>query len=140
MMDRRGVISMPLRLTLAILVISLSLPVVDAALQIQEREAALNLCVQQGENILNAATVVYYQGEGSMRTLIVDLPPEAALCLMSPAGISITFKGENIGNIWPDEPLFPIFIEGDMYLEGRETIKLEATEQNGVYGVMVTKA
>ena len=136
MMCRRAVIDLPLRLTLTLLILSLSIPVADAALQMQERDVAVRECGIQAEALLDAATVVYFQGDGSSRHVPLTLPPSASLAVME-GGVIIEHDGNAMGTLRPTNPSFILHQDHPITLNDGDVVELTAVEKNGVHGVMV---
>lgn len=133
---RKAVIDLPLRLMLTLLILSLSLPVADAALQMQEREAAIRDCGIQADALLEAATVVYFQGDGSSRSIAVTLPPSSTLTVVD-GGLIIEYDGRASGTLMPRNPSFPLFHDHPLTLKDGDLVQLTAFERDGVHGVRV---
>ncbi len=136
MMCRRAVIDLPLRLTLTLLILSLSLPVADAALQMQERDAAMRDCGIQADALLDAATVVYFQGDGSSRHVPLTLPSSSSLTVVE-GGLIMEHEGKALGTAILKNPSFPLFHEHPLSLKDGDMVELTAVEKDGIHGVMV---
>lgn len=73
-MNRRGVLGMPVRLAMAILILALCVPPLAAAVEDYRGDNVAAEASDDAEAIAGAAAAIYYEGEGSSATVHYSLP------------------------------------------------------------------
>ena len=134
---------LPLRLTVVMLVISLSVPMALSVMEEQESAAAKQAMDRGAQGIINAAIAVHYGGTGSMRSLTSDLPSGCMLEVGGPEGsleslsIRCYYKGEMLSIRYLDTHSLPLITEHTLCMEGRTAIVLHSVALMDGSGVEV---
>jgi len=130
--NRKAVMDLPLRLTVVMLVISLTVPMALSVMQEQESAAAKQALERSAQGIINAAITVHYGGTGSMRSLTVDLPSGCMLEIGGPEGstesysIRCYFHGNLISIRYLEAHNLPLVSKDPLCIEGFTAIILES--------------
>lgn len=82
-MNKMAVLDLPIRIAVVLAVLTVSLPLVGSALEHNEEMTAAAALEEQIGRITNAAAIVYFSGNGSCRTVDLDIP---AGCTVSAGG------------------------------------------------------
>lgn len=136
---RSGVIDLPLRLTITLFIIALSLPIADAALQHQQQEEAVRECRAQAASLLDVATLVFHQGEGSTRIFRVDIPQSTSIVVLEGA-LLLEYEGRNAGMVKVGNPAFLLVTESPMTLTDGDMVRLSSIRVDGSPAVGVCPA
>lgn len=137
---RKGVIGLPVRLTVAFLIISISVPVLTGMAADLKEDNAVMSASKEADRIADAVSRVYYMGAGSACAVDVSLP---AGCMMAIGGegtdaysIGIFLDGVEKDRIYLERPLVRILGDG-LDVHGKSRISVECVRLDGVYGVSV---
>jgi hypothetical protein len=108
-MDRKGVIDLPVKLMVVVLIVSLSIPLLANAMEKGERNNAGYAMNGEVDRIFSAVAAVHYSGEGASRTVSVNIPDGCELIIPGGNGsdgyvIKMTFKGKDAGIRYMDRP------------------------------------
>ena len=138
--DRRGVMSLPVKLMITMVVIAVSIPMLTAALDSNQEDMAGAEMIQETEKFKNAANLAHFSGNGCSRTVEIDLP---AGCEMSVGGtgsdaysIRMVYNGDLVSTEYFESPVLKISQE--MTFTGHMTLKLTSVEGNKVPEIEVT--
>lgn len=82
-MNKRAVLDLPIRIVVVLAVLAAALPFIGSAMEYNEEATTAAALENQIGRITNAAAVVYFSGEGSCRTVDLDIP---AGCTVSAGG------------------------------------------------------
>lgn len=104
--DRRGVMDLPLKLMVTMVILALCIPIVTAALQNTEDEIVGYGMRDDVRRIIGTATTVYRSGEGTGMTMDVSVPAGCEIILGSgsPYEISYSCGGRELGREYLSEP------------------------------------
>ena len=138
--DRKGVMSLPIKLMVTMLIITISLPLLTNVMDDSERNMADAEMEQEVGRFMNAAILAHRSGNGSSRTVSIDLP---AGCELSVGGegsdgfcVRSVYDGEVISRNYFETPA--IRISEEMTFAGRMTLKLTSDESGDIPGIRVT--
>ncbi|MCL2143580.1 MAG: hypothetical protein FWH44_04915 [Methanomassiliicoccaceae archaeon] len=115
-LNRKGVIDLPVRLMIVVLIVCISVPLLTAAVEHGESNNAALSMNKEADKIFNAAAAVHYSGEGSSRTVSVDIPGGCEMIIPGGSGsdgysLHMIFKGKDVGVRYMDNP--PIRFDTD---------------------------
>ena len=138
--DRKGIMSLPVKLMVIMIVISLSVPLLTNALNDNQESMACSEMQHEAERFKNAAVLAHFAGNGCSRTVEIDLP---AGCEMSVGGeggdaysIRLIFNGDIVSTEYFDKPALKI--EQEMAFTGHVTLKLTSVDAGGTPEIKVT--
>jgi len=119
---RKGVMDLPVKLMIVILIISLSVPMLTGAMERGESNNATAAMNSEVSRMFNAAAAVHYSGIGSSRTLSVSIPEGCEIVIAGGEGsdaysVRTLFKGDQTGIRYMDKP--PVrFITDNLVISG----------------------
>ena len=138
--DRGGIMSLPVKLMITMLIIALSVPMLTNALENNQEDMATAEMAQEAETFRNAATLAHYSGNGCSRTVEIDLP---AGCEMYVGGegsdaysIRMIYNGVLVSTEYFESPVLRIGQE--MTFTGHMTLKLTSIEGDKIPEIEVT--
>ena len=138
--DRKGVMSLPIKLMVTMLIITISLPILTDVMDDSQRDMADAEMGQEAERFMNAATLAHRSGEGSSRIVTIDLPAGCELSVGGPESdaycVRSIYNGEMVSRNYFETPALRITEE--MVFTGRVTMKLTSVYTDGIPGVEVT--
>ena len=128
--DRGGIMSLPVKLMITMVIIALSVPMLTSALDSSQEDMAGAEMSHEVQKFKNAANLAHFSGNGCSRTVEIDLP---AGCEMSVGGegsdaysIRTLYNGELISTEYFESPVLRICNE--MTFTGHMTLKLTSVE------------
>lgn len=139
--DKKGVIDLPVKLMVIVLIVSLSVPLIANAVERGESNNAGNLMNSEIDRIFNAVAAVHYSGTGATRTVSVDLPDGCELNIPGGSGsesyvIKMMFKGHDSGTRYMDRP--PVkFLTDRVTISGSCVLLITSCTVNGNSAVRV---
>lgn len=140
--DDRGVLGMPVRLAVAVLVIATMVPVVLGMVGTAEDSIGSSELEREADRLRDGAARAYYGGEGTIVSVDLRLPPGASLGVGGDGGgryvIRLIEDGEEVGRVYIDRPAVPV-LGPAAEVSGSVTVKLEAVTVDGVYGVRLVR-
>ncbi|MFA6804521.1 MAG: hypothetical protein WCR17_00835 [Candidatus Methanomethylophilaceae archaeon] len=140
-MNRMAMIGFPLRLTIAFLILSISIPVLSGMVTSLEDDNTSMAAESEAEKVSEAISKVYYSGVGGCVTVEVDIDRECYIKLGGEGAdaytIGIYHGDKETGRIYLQRPSVCIFGDG-LEVSGNCTILIECQDQNGKYGVGVS--
>jgi hypothetical protein len=119
---RNGVIDLPVKLMVILLIIAISVPLLTSAMERGEANNASYAMNSEIDRIFNAVAAVHYSGIGSSRTISVAIPDGCEIVM--PGGddengyvVKMDFKGRETGVRYMDRP--PVrLIADDLVITG----------------------
>lgn len=139
-MDRRGVIGMPVRLMVALLIVAMCVPALSFAVGNFEEETDITEVKQEAGRMVSAASSVYYRGQGNSKVIDVKVKPGCELAIdpkENAYGINVVREGRVVDTIYSQRP--PIKFIGDAVdVTGSATLRFTCEDNGGTYGVRVT--
>ena len=128
--DRKGIMSLPIRLMVTMMVIAIALPIIMTAMDGSEQDMAGAEMEKEAEKFRNAAVLAHYSGNGCSRTVQLELPAGCELSVGGQGGdaysIRMSYNGEVISTVYFESP--PLMIIQPMTFTGNMTLKLTSDE------------
>ena len=138
--DRKGVMDLPIKLMVIMIVITVSVPLLTDALDDNQEKLAYAEMQQEVSKIMNAAVLAHYSGNGSARTVEVELP---AGCEISIGGegsdaysMRSMYNGKVVSTDYFERPV--IKVENNIVVAGHVTLMLRNIDCGNVSGMEVT--
>ena len=108
-LGRKGVIDLPIRLMIVVLIVCISIPLLAGAMERGESNNAAAAMSSETDKIFNAAAAVHYSGIGSSRTVSVAIPDGSEIVIPGGGGsdaysIRMIFKGRDVGTRYMESP------------------------------------
>ena len=72
--DRKAVMSMPIKLLIIMVILSLSIPIVYSAMEFNQESMMDVRMDKECDKIIGCVREIYYSGTGSIRTIDTELP------------------------------------------------------------------
>lgn len=138
--DRKGVISLPIRLMLVVMIISVSLPIVCEALDENEKDISDIEMNREKERILDAMAAAHYSGTGSSRTVTVDVPSGCEIRIGGEGIDSMSVRSYHGGELTSTEYFErpDVRISEETVITGYMTLMLRSIDTDGVPGIEVS--
>lgn len=141
--DGKGVLGLPMRLAVAIIVVSVCVPSLAYAAESFRTDTDVSDAATEVEKMVDAADTVYYSGSGSVRTVDVSLPSGCEIVVGGDGADAYTLRIIRGGNtektVYTERPAVK-FLNGPVTVSGDSELRFECTSENGVYGVKVSYA
>lgn len=138
--DRRGVMSLPIRLMVVMIVVSVSLPILMNALDDSQESMAGAEMEKESEKFKNAAVLAHYSGNGCSRTVELELPSGCEMSVGGEGGdaysIRMFYNGDLVSVDYFDKPTLKI--DEELSFSGHLKLKLTSVDTGGVPGMTVT--
>jgi len=141
-LNGKGVIDLPVKLMVIVIIVSLSVPMLAGAMERGEANGALSSMNAETDRLFNSAAAVHYSGIGSSRTVQMTLPDGCEITIPGgngPDGYSVKmfFKGSDVGTRYMDRP--PImFISDRITISGSCMLMITSEISDGHAAVKVT--
>jgi len=141
-LGKKGVIDLPIRLMIVILIVCISIPLLTNAMERGESDNALSSMNSEADKIFNAAAAVHYSGVGSSRTVTVAIPDGSEMVIPGGGGtdayaIKMIFKGREAGTRYMESP--PVrFVTGGITITGTAMLLITSDIVDGQPAVRVT--
>lgn len=133
-MNRGAVIDLPIRLAVVMAVLALSVPFIGSTLDYNEERTSAAVLESQVTRITNAAAVVYFSGEGSCRTVDLDIPSGCSISLGGDEGDAYSvrgiFDGKVVAKAYMDRP--SVTFSSELSLCGKCTVLVKCSSENGL--------
>lgn len=124
--DKRGVLDLPVKLMVVMIILALFLPMVANAVESNEKSMARNEMEQETNKFIDSVRMVHFSGKGSVKTVQISLP---AGCEMVVGGdgsnayaVCECFKGNELNKRFVESPA--IKFNGKTTLTGECTVTL----------------
>lgn len=140
-LNRKGIIDLPVKLMVIVLIISISVPLLTDAMERGETNNAASVMNSEVDRIFNAVAAVHYSGTESSRTVSLSLPDGCEISIPGGNGsdsymIKTTFKGKQTGVRYMDRP--PVmFITDNITVSGSCMLLITGDTINGNSAVRV---
>jgi len=141
-LNRKGMIDLPVKLMLIVIIVSLSVPILAGAMERGEVNGAVSAMNSETDRLFNSAAAVHYSGIGSSRTVHMNIPDGCELVIPGGNGsegysVKMFFKGSDVGTRYMDRPPV-IFISDGTIISGSCVLLITSDIQNGSAAVRVT--
>ena len=138
--DRRGIMSLPIKLMVTALVITISLPLIANVMDDSERGMADAEMEQEIGKFMKAAELAHRSGNGSSRTVSIDLPAGCEMCVGGDGSdafcVRSVYNGEIVSKHYFETPVLKITEQ--MIFTGKVTLKLTSNEAGDIPEIEVT--
>jgi len=138
---RKGVIDLPVKLMVVVLILSLSVPVLAGAMEHGEANNATSAMNCEIDRMFNAAAAVHYSGIGSSRTVSISLPDGCEIEIPGGGGagsysVKTMYKGDQTSVRYMDRP--PVrFITDGLVISGSCMLLITGDVADGDHAVKV---
>lgn len=138
--NRKAMIGFPMRLAVAFLILSVSVPILSEMVDDIENNDSVMAASNEAEKISDAITRTYYAGVGGSCTVDVDIGSDCYLSIGGKDSFAYTI-GIFLGDVekerlYLQRPTVQIFGDG-LDISGQMTLSVECVRMNGEYGVEV---
>jgi hypothetical protein len=124
--DRRGVVGLPLRIMLAMLILSLSLPMVHQYVDIETAKVGQRTLVHEGEELRNSAARTLLGGNGTVKFVELEIDGELVVGGQGPNSHLIKCQRGTWSTTLPlDSPPMALMSQQPMELSGDVRLRLE---------------
>ena len=138
--DRGGIMSLPVKLMVTMVIIALSVPMLTSALESNQEDMAGAEMMQEAERFKNAACLAHFSGNGCSRTVELNIPTGCEMCVGGEGsnGFSIRMfhNGNLISTSYFESPVLKI--DQEMTFTGQMMLKLTSVEGNKIPEIEVT--
>ena len=141
-LNGKGVIDLPVKLMVIVIIVSLSVPMLAGAMERGETNGALSAMNAETDKLFSSAASVHYSGIGSARTVQMNLPDGCEIFIPGGNGsegysVKMFFKGNNVGIRYMDRP--PVmFVSDGMTISGSCMLLITSEIRDGHAAVKVT--
>ena len=141
-LNGKGVIDLPVKLMVIVIIVSLSVPMLAGAVERGEVNAAFSAMNAETDKLFGSAAAVHYSGIGSSRTVQMNLPDGCEISIPGGDGsdgysVKFFFKGNNVGTRYMDRPPV-LFISDGITISGSCMLFVTSDIHNGHAAVKVT--
>jgi len=138
--NKKGVMSLPIKLMVTMMIIAVSLPALTGIMDDSERGMADAEMGQEAERFMNAAVLAHRSGDGSTRTVSISLPAGCELCVGGEGSdafcVRSVYNGEIVSKDYFETPVLKI--NEQMTFSGNVTMKLTSVDSEDVPEIEVT--
>lgn len=110
-MNKKGVISTPIKLLMISVILIVSFPIMAGALESGEKTMDVNTMENESRRIADAASSVYYSVNGATRTLEVNIPDGCKIVIGGKGddafAIHMYCNGKLSSEHWMEKPIIP---------------------------------
>jgi len=136
--DDRGILGMPIKLAVIMLVIALTVPMVMDATEDAGRSLSYEGPVREAQSLADAASRAYYGGHGAATTADLSLPAGASIRIGGEGSdayfLTVMKDGAVLKRMMMDHPAFP-FLGGPIEVSGHCRVSLKCVIEDGVCGI-----
>ena len=138
--NRKGVMGLPIKLMVTMMIIAISLPALTGIMDDSERDMADAEMGQEAERFMNAAVLAHRSGDGSSRTVSISLPAGCELCIGGEGSdafcVRSVYNGEMVSKNYFETPVLKI--SEQMVFTGNVTLKLTSVDSDEIPEIEVT--
>ena len=138
--DRRGIMSLPIKLMVTALVITISLPLLTNVIDDSERDMATAEMDQEVVKFMKTAELAHRSGNGSSRMVSISLPAGCEICVGGEGNDALcvrsVYNGEIVSKHYFETPVLKITEQ--MIFTGKVTLKLTSNEAGDIPEIEVT--
>jgi len=137
-MNKRAVLDLPIRIVVVLAVLAAALPFIGSAMEYNEEATTAAALENQIGRITNAAAVVYFSGEGSCRTVDLDIPSGCSISVGGKGGEAYSVRGIMGDRVvytgYMDKP--SVGFSDETMLSGKCTVLVRCSEGGNGYPVI----
>lgn len=136
--DSRGIIGMPLKLMMIMVILTLCIPIVAQAVDSNQRQMMGSVMDQEAERIVEAARDARFSGAGTSDIIDIDLPQGCEIVLGGdgPYCVSCIYEGSITSKRYMERPA--IRFDDHVTISGSMRLQFRSTFIDGTYGTEVT--
>ena len=136
--DDRGVLDMPVRLAVAILIIATVTPVLMGMVGTAEDVMSSSEAEVEADRLCDGISRAYYGGEGTMVSVELSIPAGQSLELGGDerSVIRILDGGMEVDRVYIERPAVPVL--EPVTITGRTVVTIQSGVSDGDYGVWVS--
>ena len=132
MNDRRGIMSLPIKLAISFIIIGMALPPLVSMVEDLEEQRDLAELNDSCQELTDAMTRVYYSNAGDMTTFLMDVPSGGTLSvggeLPDCYAVRLLQDGNELGRVY----LPNYAVAGDVLdITGSHYLKMRSVAENG---------
>ncbi len=140
MRDRKAVIGMPIKLLIVMVILTISIPIVHNALEINEESMMGTKMDRECDRITDCVRDIYYSGIGSVKTVEIDLPQGCELVIGGKGAdaycIASYFEGKRLSTTYMDGPV--VRFADELYVSGDTRLRMGVALVDGEYVIEVS--
>lgn len=140
MRDRTAVIGMPIKLLIVMVILTISIPIVHDALEINEESMMRTKMDRECDRITDCVRDVYYSGIGSVRTVDIGLPQGCELVIGGNGAdayrMASYFEGKRLSTAYMDEPV--VRFANELSVSGDTRLRISVGFDDGGYVIEVS--
>ena len=140
-MDRKGIMSLPIKMTVAFLILSIFIPVLTGMIGDLEENNDNESVTTEAKKISDAMSKTYYAGIGGNCTVNVTIDYNCHITLggedSKAYSIGIFVLDKEVNRLYLERPSVKIIGDG-LDVSGNRTLLIECVKLNGLYGVEVS--
>ena len=130
---------LPIKLLIVMIIITISIPILTGALEDNQERMADSEMHQEASKLKNSAMLAHYSGNGSTRTVDIDLPAGCEIMIGGEGSdaysIRSLYKGKLTSTVYFEKPILKINTE--MTLSGRMSLILKSIEADSASEIEV---
>ena len=138
--NRKGIMSLPVKLMVTMLIITISLPLLSDVTQDSERDMASAEMEQEAMRFMNSAELALRSGNGSSRTVTLSLPAGCELVVGGEGSdafcVRAVYNGDTVSRYYFDNPV--LRISEEMTFTGKIVLMLTSDETGDIPEIEVT--
>ena len=138
--DRKGVLDLPIKLMITMIILALSVPLIAEAIEDNEIDMMNSEMEQEISKLKNAVSAVHYSGEGSSRTVDLKIPAGCEIMIGGTGtdaySIRTFFEGKQMFTSYFEKPV--VMIPCETLITSGCTLLLKSTYYDGRAGIEVT--
>ncbi|MFA6680250.1 MAG: hypothetical protein WCR96_07170 [Candidatus Methanomethylophilaceae archaeon] len=138
--DRKGVLGLPIKLMITMIILALSIPLIVEAMEDNEVNMMNSEMEQEVSKLKDAVSAVHYSGKGSSRTVDINVP---AGCEISIGGtgtdaysVRASFEGKQMFTAYFEKPI--VMVPHEILITSGCTLLLKSTYYDERAGIEVT--
>ena len=132
--NRKGIMSLPIKLMVIMIVVSISLPILTNALEDSQESMAGAEMEKESEKFRNAAVLAHYSGNGCSRTVELELPSGCEMSVGGEGGdaysIRMVYNDSLVSTDYFEKPVLKI--SDEVTFSGHMRLKLTSIDVGGV--------
>ena len=139
-LNRKAVISLPIRLMVVFLILAISAPALMNVLDENERTSSISVLDHEFSRFTDSVAKAHYSGVNSMKTITLNIPDNCEVLIGGDGSDAYSVRGMYNGEIvltrYMEQP--PVFFKSTLKLEpGKNEIMINSVLHNGKGAVEV---
>ncbi len=138
--DRKAVLGMPIKLLIVMVILTISIPIVHNALDVNNESMMETKMNQECDRITDCIRDVYYSGIGSVRTIDIDLPQGCELVIGGKGAdaycMTSYYEGKRLSTSYMDEPV--VRFADELSISNDTRLRIGVDRDGGEYVIEVS--